>query len=330
MQLSEYCGEKKYDDYARAYTDFMISTKPFINYQMFDLNEYISTNSSMINTPMLDFTLAPSLPFIYRLIKEDSFSNRDQYVKWVDEKTKYARFEQTRLPEGNFVRFTPKKYTTWVDDMFMGLPYLVQASMLTENPKERNELFDDMANQVLMFNKQVWDTDVNLYRQAQYSEGKVLVPHWSRGNGWGIWAISEVLKVLPKTHPNYEEILTHFQNHVSSLIQYQTKEGFWRNVLDVEESRLETSGSAIFTMAIARGVNEGWLSRKKYEKYALLGWSALDSYIDSQGSVTGICMGTSFSEDVNHYMSRPFVDNDSHGLLGVLLAGIEVQRMIDK
>ena len=56
-------GGQRFNDYANRYTDFMIDTKPFVKYQMETLNEYNSVNHHMMNVPLLDFTLAPSLPF---------------------------------------------------------------------------------------------------------------------------------------------------------------------------------------------------------------------------------------------------------------------------
>ena len=328
MHLSEVTGEKRFDDYARRYTDFMIETKPFVQYQMEQLNEYKSVNHHLINTPLLDFTLAPSLPFIYRLVKEDDFENRDAYVQWVDEITKYAIHEQLRMNNKHYARLTPKVMTTWVDDMFMGLPYLIHAAVLAEDKDLKKQLFDDAASQVLSFNEEVWDPGAKLYQHAQYSENKVKMPHWSRANGWGIWAITEVLKALPKNHPHYKEILDHYRTHVNSLIRFQDADGFWTNVIDVKSVQ-ETSGTAIFTMAIARGINQGWLKRRKYEPYALKGWKALDSVIDEDGTVHQICMGTMCSEDIEYYLKRPIVDDDSHGMLGLIAAAIEVQEMMD-
>jgi hypothetical protein len=49
----------------------------------------------------------------------------------------YARDGQVRLPGyGIFTRTTPVEYTTWVDDMFMGIPFLVQASQYCSDPAE--------------------------------------------------------------------------------------------------------------------------------------------------------------------------------------------------
>lgn len=330
MHLSEYTGEERFMDYAHKYTDFMIETRPFVRYQMEVLNEYTSVNYHMINVPLLDFTLAPSLPFIYRLIQDGEFGNRQAYEEWVEGITHYALNEQVRLNGEHFTRLTPRKYTTWVDDMFMGLPYLIHAARLTDDEALRNRLFDDAARQILSFNTEVWDEDAKLYQHAQYSDERVKMPHWSRANGWGIWAVTEVLKELPRKHTLYKKILNHYREHVNSLVQFQTDDGFWRNVMDVEESVKETSGTAIFVMAIARGINEGWLKKKDYEQVVLKGWGALDSVIDDDGTVHDICMGTMCSEDISYYLNRPIVKDDSHGMLGLIAAAIEVQRMLDE
>jgi unsaturated rhamnogalacturonyl hydrolase len=328
QQLSEVTGEAKYNKYATNFCDFQINGAPFVNYQVKTLRAVNSANNGFLFSPLLDFTLAPALPFIYKLRKEATFSNREAYEKYIERMVKYAKEEQVRFPGSNiFTRLTPEKYTTWVDDMFMGIPFLVQAAQYASTPEEKKQLLDDAANQTVRFNDQVWDGDANLYMHAKYSEKSVKLPHWSRANGWAILAMSEVLMVLPKNHPNYKLILNHYCKHVDSLIKLQNQNGFWLQVLDRPDSREEVSGTAIFTMAIARGINNGWLS-KKYRPYVEKGWEALKTQIEPNGTVHDICYGTMCSEDVNYYMNRPFYDNDTHGLFAVLFAGIEVSNLI--
>jgi rhamnogalacturonyl hydrolase YesR len=331
MHLGEQSENSKYYDFGVRYSDFIFDIKPFVGYQVNDLNHYTSTHHHLDNTPLLDFTTAPSLPIIYRLIREEDFEGRDAYADFISGMNTYVSEEQVRLPDGTFTRETPEKYTTWVDDMFMGIPYLLHAAKLTDDPKEKQRFFDDAANQVLGFHKRLYDPEANLYSHAHYSERPdVQLPWWSRANGWGIWATSEVLLHLPKKHPKYRQILKIFQNHVRGVVPMQNQEtGFWHNVLNKPDSYPETSGTAIFTMAIARGINQGWLKRKTYEATALKGWEALKTVIDEDGTVRDICMGTMCSEDVQYYYDRPKVDNDSHGLLGLIFTGIEMQRLVE-
>jgi rhamnogalacturonyl hydrolase YesR len=330
QRLAEATGEPRFRDYANRFCDYHLEGIPFVEHQVKTLNAVNSANHFIIESPLLDFTLAPSLPFLHRLKTEPEFSNRDIYQKWIDRMIEYARHGQVRLPSnGIYTRLTPVEFTTWVDDMFMGLPFLVHASRLADDGTLRDELLDDAASQALAFNDEVWDEEAELYMHARYSGSKVKLPHWSRCNGWAMWAMSEVLLDLPEEHPKHAAILAHFRRFAGSLTRFQLPSGFWPNVLDHPDSRHEVSGTAIFTMAIARGINEGWLEAGRFQDVAINGWRAIESATEPDGTVHHICEGTMCSEDVNFYRERPFYDNDTHGLFAVLFAGMEVGKLLD-
>jgi rhamnogalacturonyl hydrolase YesR len=163
---------------------------------------------------------------------------------------------------------------------------------------------------------------------ARYFGRDLKLPHWSRANGWPIWAMTEVLTQLPPQHEHWGEILAHFRRHAEGLRRWQDKDGFWRNVLDRSDSAQEVSGTAIFVMALARGVTNGWLDPAVFSPVVERGWEAIESRIDADGTVHDICAGTMCSEDVEYYMNRPFYDNDTHGVFAVLFAGIAVDQMM--
>jgi unsaturated rhamnogalacturonyl hydrolase len=329
QELADLSGDLRYRGYATRFCDFHLEGIPFVEHQVKTLNAVDSANHFIIDTPLLDFTLAPSLPFINRLRKEGEFPGREKYHRWVEKMICYARDEQVRLPEhGIYTRTTPRKYTTWVDDMFMGIPFLVQASLYQNGARDGLAFMDDAAQQVLEFSSQVWDEEAELYMHARYFGNSAKLPHWSRCNGWASWAMSEVLMHLPPNHRNHAAILAHFRRHCASLLRFQHESGLWPNVLDHPESALEVSGSAIFVMAMARGVMRGWLDKGLFLPAAIKGWQGLETQIDEDGTVHGICMGTMCTEDVNYYVNRPFYDNDTHGLFAVLFAGIEMERLI--
>ena len=331
QHLAAVTGEPRYREYANRFCDYHLEGIPFVAYQVKTLNAFNSANHFIVESPLLDFTLAPSLPFLHRLRTEPRFAHRELYAKWIARMLDYARRGQIRLPGHDiYTRLTPVKYTTWVDDMFMGLPFLIQAALCATEAQTRQELFDDAASQTLVFNTQVWDEEARLYVHARYFGSLVKLPHWSRGNGWAIWAMSEVLLYLPAQHPQYAAILEQFRKHAASLAKFQTHDGFWLNVLDRPDSRPEVSGTAIFTLALARGVRRGWLEAAKFLPVVLKGWEALATQIEPDGTVHNICEGTMCSEDVNFYLERPFYDNDTHGLFAVLFAGLELYALLQK
>lgn len=321
--LAEVSGEKKYDDYATKFCNFHIDSYPFIAYQVDELKAFDCTNHHIYKTPLLDFTLAPSLPFIYKLISQSSADRDAAWCAWVDTMIVYSQ-NQIRLPGSTaYTRTTPEVYTTWVDDMFMGIPFLVYASIY----KNDSRYMSDAVSQIFDFNKQVWDKESGLYMHARYSNRDVKLPHWSRANGWGLWAVTEVLTHLPVDDSRYQALLAHYQSHVKNLVQYQNERGFWYNVLEYPESREEVSGTAIFTMAMARGIRMGWLNAQTYEPVVEKAWEALTSQIDADGTVHNICYGTMCSEEVDYYINRPFYTDDTHGLFAVLFAGIEMYKL---
>ena len=331
QQLSEVSNDSRYKRWADNFCNFQLEGMPFVKHQVRTLNYMNSANHFIIKTPLLDFTLAPALPFIYKLRTEGDFKNRGAYESFINEMMKYAREEQIRLPGSSiYTRVTPEEYTTWVDDMFMGIPFLVQASLYAKDEVTRKLFLEDAASQALDFIPQVFDKQANLYMHAHYSKRpEVKMPHWARANGWATWAMSDVLKVLPASHPKYKAILKQYRKHIGEVVKWQDKSGLWFNVLEYPESKLEVSGTAIFVMSIARGINYGWLDKKTYMPVLTKAWEALASQVEQDGTVHNICMGTMCSEDVNYYINRPFFDDDTHGSFAVLFAGIDVYKMLN-
>jgi len=84
----------------------------------------------------------------------------------------------------------------------------------------------------------------------------------------------------------------------------------------------------MFTYALARGVNRGWLDAAAYGPVAQAGWNGLTTRISNQGHITGTCIGTNYADDYVYYYNRPFVD-DVHGYGPVLLAGSEMIHLLE-
>ncbi|HTN38711.1 MAG TPA: glycoside hydrolase family 88 protein [Arachidicoccus sp.] len=149
--------------------------------------------------------------------------------------------------------------------------------------------------------------------------------HWGRANGWIAVAQTELLNDLPKDHPRRKELIALLLKDITGFSRWQDKTGLWHQILDRNDSYLETSVTAMYVYAIARAVNEGWIE-KGYIKVASAGWAALANRITDDGQMPDVCVGTGIEEDLKFYYNRPVALNDTHGLGAFLLAGTEMLR----
>lgn len=225
---------------------------------------------------------------------------QDRYRSYIDQASAHMLTRQTRLEDGTFARSFPHRWTIWSDDLYMSISFLSRMGELTGDSK----YFDEAAMQVINFQKYVFDTGVGLMCHCWYSDVKRPgVAFWGRANGWAIMAQVDLLDRLPEHHPKRQQLLELFRRHILGIARYQSAEGLWHQLLDKSDSYLETSCSAMFTYAIARSVNKGYLE-PRYASIAQRGWEGVSSKIRPDGQVDGVCTGTAVSDDLVYYYRR--------------------------
>lgn len=245
----------------------------------------------------------------------------------IDNYADYIMNREYRLADGTFARIRPQKNTVWLDDMFMGIPTVAYMGLLTGDGK----YFDEAARQVLQFAQRMWVPEKGLFRHGWVEE---MDPHpafhWGRANGWAILTMCEVLDVLPVSHPKYGEILNLLKAHAAGLARLQQHDGFWHQLLDRNDTYLESSATAIYTYCFAHGVNQGWLDAKAYGPVAQLGWHAVASSVNAKGQVEDVCVGTGMAFDPAFYAYRPTHVMAAHGYGPVLWAGAEMINLLKR
>jgi len=137
----------------------------------------------------------------------------------------------------------------------------------------------------------------------------------------------ELLGVLPETHPDRPKVLELFRRTVRGHVSFQSATGFWHQLIDRSDSYLETSATAMYTFAIARGVNRGWLP-PTYGPIAQAGWQAVAQRIHADGQVEGICYATTAAYDALYYYNRPTRLDAMQGYGPVLMAGAEMLTLL--
>lgn len=246
-----------------------------------------------------------------------------RYRTYLDKAADYILYKEKRLADGTFCRDVPNVMTVWGDDLYMSVPFLARMGKLTGEQK----YFDEAVKQVALFNKHLWDDQKQLFYHGWYDDIQQNgVAHWGRCNGWLIMAQVELLAQLPENHPQRPEMIRLLTRQIVGLCRYQDASGLWHQLIDKENTYFETSSTAIFTYAIAKAANEGWIDAR-YTYVALQGWEGVCSRIMADGQVEGICAGTGISPANAYYANRPTPLNDIHGLGAILLAGSEVLKL---
>ena len=136
---------------------------------------------------------------------------------------------------------------------------------------------------------------------------------WGRGNGWVAAGFAELLSVLPESNSQYKLILEGYRKMMKTLADNQADDGMWRQLIDNDKSFKETSSTAMFGFAMATGVGKGLLPKEPYTEAYIKAWNGLSGYVNKDGKIRNVCVGTGQSQDVNFYLTRPTVTGDLHG-----------------
>lgn len=228
--------------------------------------------------------------------------------------TKEAKFlkQGLDLADGQWKDPLPDGLTSqtryWIDDIYMIGCLQVQAYRSTGN--------------MIYLERAAMEIDSYIQKLQQpdglFYHGINAPFFWGRGNGWVAAGLAELLSVLPESNPYYNSILIGYKKMMKTLVGYQAEDGMWRQLIDNEDSFKETSSTGMFGFALTVGVKKGFLPDKPYHNAYIKAWNALTKYIDKDGNVHDVCVGTGQSTDINFYLTRPRITGDLHGQAPVL------------
>jgi len=323
LRVSEATGDRRFRDYAEQRLAFIARAarsfrKPSGSYSDWEARMPLR---NLIAPRSLDDVGAMATA----MIKAKRAGSNADLRPLIDIAIDHIMKRQYRLSDGTLARNRPQPNTLWLDDLFMGVPALAQMGKLTGNKK----YYDEACKQVLSFAKRMFNREKGIYRHG-WVESMTIHPefHWARANGWAFMTEVELLDVLPQNHPMRPQILELLRAHAKGLALYQSGSGFWHQLLDREDSYLETSATAIYTYAFARAINRGWIDAEAYAPVTLLAWNALATKVNEKGQVEGTCVGTGMAFDPMFYYYRPTSPYAAHGYGPTLLAGAEILDLL--
>jgi unsaturated rhamnogalacturonyl hydrolase len=323
LLAGEATGDARFADYAAKRLKLLAALFPFYQAQ--------SNADPKTWTPLRSVTNPGSLDdsgsMCAAMIKARRAGVAPEVQPMIDNYIQYIRKKQLRLEDGTLARNRPFPNSLWLDDLYMSVPALAQMGKATRD----TAYYDDAVKQILQFAGRMYVKEENLYMHG-WVQGMDVHPvfHWARANGWALMAKTELLEVLPENHPERARVLDLLRSHIRGLADCQSGQGLWHQLLDRNDSYLETSASAMFAFCIARAINRGWIDKQAHLPMLRLAWNALATRVNAQGQVEGTCIGTGMGFDPTFYYYRPTSVFAAHGYGSVLHAGAEMINLLKK
>ena len=213
----------------------------------------------------------------------------------------------------------------WCDALFMSPPVLLRMYEITHDKK----YLDFMDHEWWLTSGSLYNQENHLYfRDSRYftqkqANGKPIF--WSRGNGWVMGALVNVLRLMPADYPSRPKYVAQFREMAAEIAAIQSPDGLWRSgLLDPDAYDLpEVSGSAFFTFGIAYGINEKILDRKTYLPVVEKSWKGMLTHVYADGRLGSI-------QPIDGQPGK-FKPSASYvfGVGGFLLAGSEMHRLAE-
>lgn len=178
----------------------------------------------------------------------------------------------------------------WCDALYMAPPVLAQLSIATGDPR----YIDFMDHEWGLTSAALYDPAEHLfYRDKRFltmREANGQKVFWSRGNGWVLAGLALVLQRMPADSPLRAKYLNQYRDVAEKIAGLQPPDGLWRtSLLDpAAYPAPEISGTAFFTYALAWGINNHILDKKKFLPVVTRAWRGMLAHVYSSGRLGSI------------------------------------------
>jgi len=329
-RLWKYTGDTAYIQYTKHIIDHFINADGSIR-------TYIEDEYNSDNIPP-----GRQLLLLHELYKEDKYKNaattlRNQ-ISW-----------QPRNKVGGFWHKLKYPAQMWLDGLYMIEPFYAEYAVVNKQPGD----FNDIINQFVWMEKYSRDAKTGLLYHG-WDESKLqrwanpqtgLSPEfWSRSMGWYMMALVDVLDFIPKDHPRRNELINILNRLSTALIKFQdTETGVWWQVTDKaykEKNYLESSATAMFVFAIAKGIRMKYLPETFSDALKKAYYGMIKEFVKEDASgqyhymqaVAGAGLGGTPYRDgsYEYYVNEPKRDDDLKAIGPFIQACIEMELLKKK
>jgi unsaturated rhamnogalacturonyl hydrolase len=320
-------NNQKFVDYARAWMDDFITEEGGFREKVYFMKEY-----------KLDDILPGRL--VINLHQETGLPK----YKSIADTLMLHLTEQPKTSDGGYWHKEIYPYQMWLDGVFMADVFSMQYAHAYNQP----EWFDEAVHQIKLIYKHTVDPSTGLMYHGWDESKNPVWAHpekgtspefWGRAVGWYMMALVECLDYLPADHPERNDVIEILKNVSNSVRKYQdAKSGLWYQVIDKANQPgnwIETSCSAMFAYAFAKGHRQGFLERSFLEASKKAYDALLNQYVyvDRNGNLhfdQTVKIGTlnpkGSKGDYEYYITTERRINDYKGLAALLYLSIELNR----
>ncbi|MBC7319479.1 glycoside hydrolase family 88 protein [bacterium] len=236
---------------------------------------------------------------LYDMFKEE------KYLKKAKELGDFILSYKDKLPSGGIVH-EPGTRQLWIDTVYMICPFMVRL---------REPYREEGLRQLYIHIRYLMNPNVFLFHHAWDESTLSLTQHyWARGNGWMLATLVEIFPYVEEEDRNYMEPI--IKSMASILSKLQDKSGLWHTLINMRDTYLETSGSALLGYGIHRAIQLGILD-KGYMDVVNKTLKGIRARISEEGDVLGVSEGTGPGDYI--YYARRKLGVFLHGQGTVLL-----------
>lgn len=221
----------------------------------------------------------------------------------------------------------------WIDVAACTTPFMLYAGLAVKEEK----YIDFAADQCFKMYELFLDQTCGLLHQAKgFMENpkRMSADHWSRGNGWGLLGLAELVRYLPQESGHRAKAEEYFKDMMATLLPYQTERGLWRQEITEPLSWEESSGTGLILYGMGIGLRKGLLTdeayRKSFEKgiHALAEYCICDDFSTYRSCPGCLCPGNGPEKgSVKAYLTERIPQKDEvHSYGCMMLAFTEAYR----
>lgn len=221
----------------------------------------------------------------------------------------------------------------WIDVVTCTTPFMLYAGLALKEER----YIDFAAEQCFKMYELFLDQTCGLLHQAKgFMENpkRMSADHWSRGNGWGLVGLAELVRYLPKDSRHRSKAEECFKDMMGAILPYQTRRGLWRQELTAEYAWEESSGTGLILYCMGIGLRLGLLQEEGYrgafEKgiHALAEYCITDDFATYRSCPGCLCPGNGAGKgSVQAYLTEKIPQKDEvHSYGCMMLAFVEAYK----